>query len=170
MNPLLREAELPRFDQIDASHVVPAISAILEENQAEIDRHKMASTPEQAYRAFHEFERLEARLAEAWSPVSHLNAVVNNDELRAAYNACLPLISAYETAQGQDPALKSLFEVLKQNANLTALLMDQSRRESGSTTIVRIKDEQIKIPRFKDIDADKGITVSHLLLEWETYF
>ena len=56
MNPLLREAELPRFDQIDASHVVPAISAILEENQAEIDRHKMASTPEQAYRAFHEFE------------------------------------------------------------------------------------------------------------------
>ena len=116
MNPLLREAELPRFDQIDASHVVPAISAILEENQAEIDRHKMASTPEQAYRAFHEFESLEARLAEAWSPVSHLNAVVNNDELRAAYNACLPLISAYETAQGQDPALKSLFEVLKQNA------------------------------------------------------
>ena len=69
---------------------------------------------------------------------------------------------------GQD--LFGIREVLKQNANLTALLMDQSRRESGSTTIVRIKDEQIKIPRFKDIDADKGITVSHLLLEWETYF
>ena len=127
MNPLLREAELPRFDQIDASHVVPAISAILEENQAEIDRHKMASTPEQAYRAFHEFERLEARLAEAWSPVSHLNAVVNNDELRAAYNACLPLISAYETAQGQDPALKSLFEVLKQNAGSLGLTLAEQK-------------------------------------------
>ena len=127
MNPLLREAELPRFDQIDASHVVPAISAILEENQAEIDRHKMASTPEQAYRAFHEFESLEARLAEAWSPVSHLNAVVNNDELRAAYNACLPLISAYETAQGQDPALKSLFEVLKQNAGSLGLSLAEQK-------------------------------------------
>ena len=69
---------------------------------------------------------------------------------------------------GQD--LFGIREVLKQNANLTALLMDQSRRDSGSTTYVRFKDDQIKIPRFKDIDADKGITVSHLLLEWETYF
>ncbi|MEZ5504144.1 MAG: hypothetical protein R3E50_16350 [Halioglobus sp.] len=43
-------------------------------------------------------EDLEDELAQAWSPVSHLNSVHNSDALREAYNACLPLLSG--TAPG----------------------------------------------------------------------
>lgn len=127
MNPLLCDGELPAFDQIEPSHIEPAIKAILEQNQAEIDQYKLALTPEQAYQALHELERLAARLADVWSPVSHLNAVMNNDELRAAYNACLPLISAYETAQGQDTALKNLYEILQRNTEVLNLTVAEQK-------------------------------------------
>ena len=50
-------------------------------------------------------EDMHHRLARTWSPVSHLNGVLNSDELRAAYNACLPLLTAWHTelAQNEQP-------------------------------------------------------------------
>ena len=67
-----------------------------------------------------------------------------------------------------------LFNVLKQQAemqaSLTAIVLNQTQHSQASQ-VVRVRDEeQIKIPRFKDIDIDKGVTVPHVLLEWETYF
>jgi len=40
-----------------------------------------------------------------WSPVSHLNSVMNTDALREAYNQCLPKISAFYTKMGQNSDL-----------------------------------------------------------------
>ena len=40
-----------------------------------------------------------------WSPISHLNSVMNNDELRQVYNACLPKMSQYYTELGQNAQL-----------------------------------------------------------------
>src|SRR5690606_15095201 len=57
-------------------------------------------------------DELSARLGRAWSPVSHLNSVCNNAELRAAYEACLPKLSAYSTELGQDRALFDAFKAL----------------------------------------------------------
>ncbi len=45
------------------------------------------------------------RLSLFWSPVSHLNSVMNNDKLREVYNRCLPKLSAYYTELGQNSAL-----------------------------------------------------------------
>ena len=47
-------------------------------------------------------EEISDRLSKAWSPVNHMNSVVSNDELREAVNTCLPKISEYETALGQN--------------------------------------------------------------------
>jgi len=40
-----------------------------------------------------------------WSPISHLNSVMNNDELREVHKRCLPKLSAYYTELGQNSAL-----------------------------------------------------------------
>jgi len=50
------------------------------------------------------------RLARAWSPVGHLNGVMNGDELRAAYNACLPLLTAYHTELAQNEQLCAAYQ------------------------------------------------------------
>jgi len=57
-------------------------------------------------------DEMNDRLSRAWSPVSHLNAVCNNPELRKAYEACLPKLSAYFTELGQNPELFAAYQAL----------------------------------------------------------
>ena len=55
-------------------------------------------------------EHMQHRLARAWSPVGHLNGVLNSDALRAAYNACLPLLTAYHTELAQNERLYAAYQ------------------------------------------------------------
>ena len=103
-NPLLSDQPLPAFGAIEATHVEPAVRELLEENRARIaalldagaDGWDTLVVP---------IERMHHRLARAWSPVSHLNGVMNSEALRAAYNACLPLLTTYHTELGQNEHL-----------------------------------------------------------------
>ncbi len=108
-NPLLTPAFLPQFSAIKAEHVVPAIDELLSRNRARI-----AELVEQSMTDWQslvgEIEQLNDELAQAWSPVSHLNAVQNTDEMREAYNACLPKLSEYFTELGQNEKLYQAFE------------------------------------------------------------
>jgi len=55
-------------------------------------------------------EEVDDRLSRIWSPVSHMNSVMNSEALREAYESCLPLLSEYGTWVGQH---KGLFEAYK---------------------------------------------------------
>jgi oligopeptidase A len=57
---------------------------------------------------------MDDRLSRAWSPVSHLNSVKNSEELRAAHEHCLPLLSEYHTELGQNGAF---YEAIKSIAD-----------------------------------------------------
>jgi len=57
-------------------------------------------------------DELGERLSRAWSPVRHLNSVCNSPELRAAYEACLPKLSAYWTEIGQNRDLFNAYKAL----------------------------------------------------------
>jgi oligopeptidase A len=103
-NPLLTDALLPAFGAIRAEHVEPAIRQLLEENRAAIAA-LLASGADRWDTLVVPLERMHHRLGKAWSPVGHLNGVMNSDELRAAYNACLPLLTAYHTELGQNAEL-----------------------------------------------------------------
>jgi oligopeptidase A len=103
-NPLLGEDALPRFVQIRPEHVEPAVREILERNRARIEQLAALDTPTFAT-LIEPLEELQHGLTRAWSPVSHLNAVVNSEALRAGYNACLPLLSAYQTDLAQSEPL-----------------------------------------------------------------
>ncbi len=80
-------------------------------------------------------DELHARLGQAWSPVSHLNAVCNSPELRAAYEACLPKLSAYWTELGQNRALFDAYQALAQSAEAAhfevaqATILDHALRD-----------------------------------------
>ncbi|CAG7856273.1 partial oligopeptidase A, partial [biofilm metagenome] len=50
--------------------------------------------------------------SKAWSPVSHLNSVMNNDELREAYNDCIPKLSEYATEMGQHEGLFKAYQAI----------------------------------------------------------
>lgn len=63
-----------------------------------------------------------------WSPVSHLNSVMNNDELREVYKHCIPKLSTYYTELGQNSALYNATLSLKSSASYHELLSEQQRQ------------------------------------------
>ena len=60
-------------------------------------------------------EELRHRLARIWSPVGHLNAVMNSEALRAAYTACLPLLSEYYTDLAQSEPLYRAYQYIREH-------------------------------------------------------
>ena len=89
-NPLLVEGDFPLFDQIRHDHVVPAVTQVLASNQASLDTLKQRSPEVVTEQDLREFEALEARLYDVWHPVEHLNAVMNSEPPREAYNTLAP--------------------------------------------------------------------------------
>jgi oligopeptidase A len=108
-NPLLALEPLPPFTAIRPEHVEPAIRAVLTENRARIGALELLAEPTFA-NLVEPLEDMHHRLARVWSPVSHLNAVMNSEPLRAAYNACLPLLSAYQTDLAQSEPLYRAYQ------------------------------------------------------------
>jgi oligopeptidase A len=103
-NPLLDSSSLPRFGAIRPEHVEPAISQLIEQQRARVAQIEALTQP--SFSAVVEpLEDMQHALSRAWSPVGHLNAVVNSESLRTAYNACLPLLSAYHTDLAQSERL-----------------------------------------------------------------
>ena len=111
-NPLLLQDGLPLFSQICAEHIEPAVDAILAENRATLAKITAIDNP--SWENFVEsLETLDERLHRAWSPATHLNAVMNSPAIRAAYNACLPKISDYATELDQNGRLQRGYSMLK---------------------------------------------------------
>ena len=113
-NPLLQDTALPRFDAIAPEQIEPAISRLIAEQRARVAQIEAQSEP--SFKSVVEpLEELQHRLSRVWSPVGHLNAVMNSEALRAAYNACLPLLSEYHTDLAQSERLYRAYAHVAQN-------------------------------------------------------
>src|SRR5512137_1014804 len=108
-NPLLHDAPLPPFHAIRPEHIEPAVRHVLDHNRRQLEQ-LLDSGAAGWDGIVAPIERMQHRLARTWSPVGHLNGVANNDELRAAYNACLPLLTAYHTEFAQNVRLCAAYQ------------------------------------------------------------
>lgn len=112
-NPLLTYTDLPPYSHIDAEQVVPAIDNVLASNRQAIDSLlKNPPSPLTWENTALVLDEINEKLSKTWSPVSHLNAVMNNEALRVAYEACLPKLSSYSTEMGQNKPLYELYQAL----------------------------------------------------------
>ena len=89
-NPLLTDQHLPRFDEIEPEHIEPAIDQLLAEQRQQIDDLLNCDIAPTFDNFVLVMDAMSERLSRVWSPVSHINAVVNSDALRKSYNNCLP--------------------------------------------------------------------------------
>lgn len=110
-NPLLGQEPLPPFAQIRPEHVEPAVREVLARGRARIEQLAALEKPTFAS-VIEPLEDLQHQVSRAWSPVSHLNAVLNSDALRVGYNACLPLLSAYQTDLAQSESLYRAYRAI----------------------------------------------------------
>ena len=120
-NPLLEHHPLPPFSRIEAQHVEPAIRQLIDRNKQAIEDLLQDQECCSWETLLQPLEQLGDELAQAWSPVSHLNSVRNSDELREAYNACLPLFSQYSTWMGQHPGLYRAYQSIADSDSFATL-------------------------------------------------
>lgn len=126
-NPLLKTDELPAFDQILAHHVEPAVDQALETTRTAVRDLLAHSKPCNWNSLVAPLECALETLHRVWSPVSHLNAVMDSDELRSAHSACLPKLSEFHTETGQLEALYKAFTTIADTSEFQR--MDQAQKK-----------------------------------------
>lgn len=126
-NPLLEAHVLPPFSQIDAEHIEPAVNQIIADNRTHL-QNLLANLSTASWNSLiAPLEEQSDKLDQAWSPVSHLNAVRNNDEVRKAYNASIALLTEYGTELSQNEQLFKAYKELAQSAEYTTLSQAQKQ-------------------------------------------
>ena len=118
-NPLTDAEGLPAFSAIRSEHIQPAVTQVLEQQRQQLKVLERQDTPSFDWAL--KLERVNDAVHRVWGPVAHLNAVVSSPELREAYNNCLPLVTEFGIALGQNRKLHLGFSQLER-------LVDRSDR------------------------------------------
>lgn len=117
---------LPNFSAIQATDIVAVITAAINDCKAAIEA--VVERQDASYAGvFLEIDEVDTQLSNLWSPVSHMNSVLSNDEWREAHDACLPLLSEYGTWVGQHEGLFKLYQTLSESDEFANLDMAQQK-------------------------------------------
>ncbi len=111
-NPLLDFKGLTRFDQIEPTHVNPAITHLIAKADEALATVTQDAFPANWLRLCETLDTATERLSRAWSAVSHLQSVKDTPELRAAYQAELPKVTDFWTRLGASDALYAKYKAI----------------------------------------------------------
>lgn len=131
-NPLLTMDSLPPFSQIKPEQVQPAVIQAIADCKQKISDVLAQRNPHTWDSLIAPLEEVNDRLSRIWSPVSHLNSVLNSEALREAHDACLPLLSEFQTYVGQHEGLYQAYLALSQSDDFP-LLSGAQRKEIQNT-------------------------------------
>jgi len=120
-NPLLARSDLPLFADIRPEHVGPAITELLAEANAALDKATGDTVPADYDAMSAVLDVATERLGRAWNVVGHLNGVADNPELRAAYNESLPAVTEFYTRIGADERLYAKYKAIAASPAAKAL-------------------------------------------------
>ena len=151
-NPLLSHADLPAFSDIKPAQVTSALDQVLQTNRQWLEQTLANNTGFTWNNLVTPLNEAGNRLERMWSPVSHMNAVVNTDELRKAYNANLPKLSDYHTEIGQNEVLYNAIKSLRE----TEQGLNAAQLKDLDDSLLSFKLSGIGLPaeqkaRFKDL-------------------
>jgi len=126
-NPLFMMTGLPPFSQIKPQHIEPAVKEAIALCRQSIETVLASGGPFTWHNLVEPLEESDDKLGRIWSPVGHLNGVLNSDELRVAYEACLPMLSEYSTWVGQNKSLFDAYQQVAQSEDFSTLSTVQQK-------------------------------------------
>ncbi len=154
-NPLLDFAGLPRYADIRHEHVTPAVDLLLAEARAAVARAEQAPPDWEQFVA--PLEDATERLGRAWGQVSHLHAVLDSAELRAAYNENLPKLTQFWTELGHNEALFAKYRALRESPAFAALTPARQRIVDNAVRDFRLSGAELaaeRKPRYAQIQDE----------------
>jgi oligopeptidase A len=96
-NPLLEIQFRIPFDRIRAGHVEPAIAELLRDAREKLESLASSPGPRTFENTMLDYETITERLEYAMAVVRHLESVATYPELRTAFNAVQPAVSAFQS-------------------------------------------------------------------------
>ena len=156
---------LPNFDLINASHFLPAITQLIDDCE-QVLKQTLASVDTLDWQhLLHPLEEANDRLERAWSVISHLNGVSNTDEIREAYNTCLPVLTDYSTRMGQHRPLFNACQRLKNSPNYAAMTTAQQQALDN-----KLRDFKLAGVDLADAEQQRYGEIKSRLAELTTQF
>jgi oligopeptidase A len=147
------ENDLPKFAEIEPGGATLAVNLLLAEIKQQTGVLLQNSNPSWAT-TLQPIEDLDDQLNRAWSPISHLHNVADNEALRKAYNECLPKLTAWNTEKYQDEALYQAFRRVHDSSEYGQLGVAQRKIIDNALRDFRLSGVELpsaKRERFKEI-------------------
>ncbi|GGB42237.1 oligopeptidase A [Oceanisphaera marina] len=155
-NPLLTMDGLPPFSQIKPEQVKPALEHAISDCKKRVETVLSGDDIFTWDNLVAPLEEVGDRLSRIWSPVSHLNSVLNSEELRQAYEECLPLLSEYSTWMGQHEGLFEAYQSLAKRDNFKKLSLAQQKEVNNTLRDFRLSGIALEAAQKERFGAIKS--------------
>jgi len=155
-NPLLDTTSLPRFGDIQPEHVAPALDDLLAQAARAQERATSQDVPADYDALSAVLDVATERLGRAWGAVSHLNAVADTPELRAAYTQGLPRVTEFYTGLGADERLFAKYKAIAAGPHADSLQPARRKALSNAMRDFVLSGADLQGPakqRFAEIQA-----------------
>lgn len=143
---------LPQFSHIDTKRFTTHLEGMLKNHLEQVDLLIKNNHYYTWDNLIYPLEDMDDELERFWSPFSHLHSVMDSPVLRDCYDECLPLLSAYEAAMGQNHdlymAIKSI-DTHALNATQKKLIADSLLDFELSGVALGAQDKK----RFEEIQT-----------------
>jgi oligopeptidase A len=160
-NPLLNFGRgIAAYSEVQPEHIAPAIEFLLKHAQEAVDIATNPKTPSSWEQLAEPLEDATEALGRSWGVISHLNSVADTPELRLAYGAMLPEVTAFFSSLGQNLALYQKFKELSKSPEFAKLNRAQKKVIENSLRDFRLGGAELSDadkPRFSQIQDEQAI-------------
>ncbi|MCA1840510.1 MAG: M3 family metallopeptidase [Actinomycetota bacterium] len=163
-DPLFGHDAIPLYSMVQPSQIGPAIDELIERLDVGLTALEQGVKPTYANTVL-DVQELTEPLEYAWLIVSHLMAVNNSDELRAAYEEAQPKVVAANLRLGQSKPIYEAMRTLKASDGWASLTEPQQRIVESS-----IRSFERSGVALEDSDRDRFQQIASSLAELGTKF
>lgn len=119
---------LPDYEKLDPPTIKTEMLSLLEETRRDISQlYELSNDQLRFHSLVDRFEELMDKVAKVWAPVSHMNSVVNTDELRTVHDEIDVELAKLHTELNQSRTLYECFSRLKEQTEFADLDQAQKR-------------------------------------------
>ena len=149
---------LPDFSDLCARDISSNVSSLIKAQREKIKNLLNNDDTKPNFSLVSEIEEMHHKLSMVFSPISHLQNVMDDPDWREAYNSCIPLLTEYGTELSQDPDLEKAYrKIIKKLKDKSSPEFSLLEKELRSFTLNGVNLDQNKKTKFKDLKKQLSI-------------
>ena len=151
------QTTLPDFSDLCARDISSNVSSLIKAHREKI-KNLLKDDTKPNFSLVSEIEEMHHKLSMVFSPISHLQNVMDDPDWREAYNSCIPLLTEYGTELSQDPNLEKAYrKIIKKLKDKSSPEFSLLEKELRSFTLNGVNLDQNKKTKFKDLKKQLSI-------------